>query len=452
MRLVFALPAAVLAALYGTAATAQTPPLYYCDPLRIYNYPGAPNCPTPWRVVSPATGSPQPYAARSAPETAAAPQSARPSFPALGDGLDDWCKTVALPSSVAICGEPELRALMIERQHAYDEAKARLTQDRQKALLADQNGWVKTYPQACGLSQDAPPSLPLAPAIKDCMAQAGRARIAYLRAYAGSSELARHAPATPGAPAPAVSAIRQITPEEAVEMSQQAASIYRKKVARIRALGDIAEPPPSEIASLSLAEAESALALLPALPCALDPFDAGVLGIMSPVAQLSTDRSFGHDAAYRIREDTEMVAAIMDDVAYLGTDAFGRHSGGPTSDVIVKEKAVLADPVAYARKLCFDAYWLRELRTEITIAGLPAEADAQKQLLNDEITEDNRRSAIVYETPAQRQYYADWMAAIDKFQASTHSQSAQSQLNADLADAKRRFCETGQEPRTWVCQ
>lgn len=135
-----------------------------------------------------------------------------------------------------------------------------------------------------------------------------------------------------------------------------------------------------------------------------------------------------------------MVAAIMDD-------------GSPTSDEIVKEKAVLADPVAYARKLCSDAYSLRELRTAITIASLPAEADAQKQLLNDQITGDNRRSSIANETPAQRQYYADVKAATDRLQATGYpvSQSAISQLNADLADAKRRFCETGQEPRT-LCQ
>ena len=447
---------------------------------------------------------------------AAAPARAAP--PMLGDGLDDWCAKVRLPSSTAICSHPELRSLAIERQHAYDEVRARLSPEQQKALLADQNGWVKTYPQACGLSQDAPPSLPLAPAIKDCMAQAGRARIAYLRGYAGQapagaapapaaarpvparqgsaaealakgreagsredypeamrwfrmaadqgdarasynigvlyergwgvaqdyseamrwyrkaadqgdvraqfnigglyhngwgvaqndaeatrwyrmaadqgdaagqnnvgvayshgwgvaqdyseamrwyrkaanqgnpgaqfnigvlyhggwgvaqdedqarawitkvatsgSEEARNwlathpfAAATPGPPAPAVSAIRQITPEEAVEMSQQAASMpkesskdvyeecrewaqhfsdWRRDVrgegrtdvsndtlAVCRAVAANAEPPPGKIAPLSLAEAKSALALLPAVPCALDPEEAGVLESMS---------------------------------------------------------------------------------------------------------------------------------------------------------------------------
>ena len=105
---------------------------------------------------------------------------------AHADPFDDWCKTAHLPSSIAICSDPELLALTRERQQAYEEAKARLGTEQQKMLLADQNAWVRSYPRACGLT-DAPPSLPLSPEIKDCMAQAGRARIAYLKAYGGTS-------------------------------------------------------------------------------------------------------------------------------------------------------------------------------------------------------------------------------------------------------------------------
>ena len=103
---------------------------------------------------------------------------------ARADPFDDWCKTARLPSSIAICSDSDLRALAQERQHAFDDTNAKLSPDQQKALLADQNGWVKSYPLACGLARDVAPALPLAPAIKDCMAAAGRARIAYLRAYA----------------------------------------------------------------------------------------------------------------------------------------------------------------------------------------------------------------------------------------------------------------------------
>lgn len=113
------------------------------------------------------------------------------------DVLDEWCKTVSLPSSIAICSEPELRDLAIERQHAYDEAKAKLTPEQQKALLGDQNGWVKSYPVSCGLSLNVPPPLPLAPAIKNCMAQAGRARIAYLRGYGSGQNIAATQTAPP---------------------------------------------------------------------------------------------------------------------------------------------------------------------------------------------------------------------------------------------------------------
>jgi uncharacterized protein len=105
-------------------------------------------------------------------------------FSARADSLDNFCKTALLPSSIAICGDPELRALAVERQHAYDQAKAGLGSAARAALLADQNGWVKTYPMACGLRADMRPTLPLSPEIQQCMAHAGRARIAYLRTYA----------------------------------------------------------------------------------------------------------------------------------------------------------------------------------------------------------------------------------------------------------------------------
>jgi TonB family protein len=101
--------------------------------------------------------------------------------------LDEWCAQVKLPSSIAVCSDGELRALATERQRAYDEARARLNLEQQKALLADQQGWVASYPPACGVARDVAPALPLSPAIKDCMIQAGRARIAYLKAYGATA-------------------------------------------------------------------------------------------------------------------------------------------------------------------------------------------------------------------------------------------------------------------------
>ena len=104
-------------------------------------------------------------------------------FPAAAAPLDDWCAQVTTPSSIALCSDAELRALAIERQHAFDEARARVGEPRYGALLADQKAWVASYPKACGVASDVTPSLPLAPEIRDCMARAGRARIAYLNLY-----------------------------------------------------------------------------------------------------------------------------------------------------------------------------------------------------------------------------------------------------------------------------
>jgi hypothetical protein len=106
-----------------------------------------------------------------------------PSFAALHDGLDGSCKGVTLARTIALCSDADLRILVKEQQRAFDEAGSRLSSDEQKALLLDQDRWVKSYAQACGLSAEVMPSLPLAPAIRDCMWRAGLERLLYLRAF-----------------------------------------------------------------------------------------------------------------------------------------------------------------------------------------------------------------------------------------------------------------------------
>jgi uncharacterized protein YecT (DUF1311 family) len=113
-----------------------------------------------------------------------------PMWHAQASAFDDWCKTAKLPSSIAICSDPELQALAEERQNAFDEAKSRLDPGSHAALVEDQKGWVGSYSRACGIAPNVAPSLPLAPPIKECMARAGRARIAYLRAYVGAEHTA----------------------------------------------------------------------------------------------------------------------------------------------------------------------------------------------------------------------------------------------------------------------
>src|SRR5678809_1407964 len=45
----------------------------------------------------------------------ACPMSAASAAP-----LDEWCAQVTLPASIAICSDPDLRVLAIERQRAFD--------------------------------------------------------------------------------------------------------------------------------------------------------------------------------------------------------------------------------------------------------------------------------------------------------------------------------------------
>ena len=186
MRLRHALVLFAAAMLAASTADARTSPVfdYYCEAWHAY-YPAVLVCPVPWRLAV------MPHAlarVRARPPHLGAPQStartmARARFRAIGDGLDRWCSRVKLPSSIAICSDATLRALALERQRAFDLARSRLPPARRKALLANESAWVKTYSVACGLSRVAPPALPLSPSIKNCMAEAGRDRIAYLQTY-----------------------------------------------------------------------------------------------------------------------------------------------------------------------------------------------------------------------------------------------------------------------------
>lgn len=106
--------------------------------------------------------------------------------------LDEWCAQVTVPSSIAMCSDPDLRALAIERQHAFDGARTRVGEARYGVLLADQKAWVASYPKACGITPDVAPSLPLASQVRDCMARAGRARIAYLKGYGISTSVSSY--------------------------------------------------------------------------------------------------------------------------------------------------------------------------------------------------------------------------------------------------------------------
>jgi hypothetical protein len=116
-------------------------------------------------------------------------------------GLAFDCAGVKLPSSIVICGDPELIRLADARQQAVFDAQARLNDQQFKALMADQKAWVRAYATACGVPPERPPPFPVPMAVIECFEHAGQARIAYIRAYGAASAATAQAAAIP-APRP----------------------------------------------------------------------------------------------------------------------------------------------------------------------------------------------------------------------------------------------------------
>ena len=84
-----------------------------------------------------------------------------------------------LPSSIVICGDPELIRLADARQQAVFDAQARLNDQQFKVLMADQKAWVRAYATACGVPPERPPPSPVPMTVIECFEHAGQARIAY---------------------------------------------------------------------------------------------------------------------------------------------------------------------------------------------------------------------------------------------------------------------------------
>lgn len=105
------------------------------------------------------------------------------------------CAGVKLPSTIVICGDPELMRLADERQEAINEARGRIGEEAWPRLWDDQKDWVRSYATACGVPPDRPPPIPVPLATKACFKSAAQARIAYLRAYGlGTADAAVIAP------------------------------------------------------------------------------------------------------------------------------------------------------------------------------------------------------------------------------------------------------------------
>ena len=147
-----------------------------------------------------ASNAEAPLSASATPAPMNAPSAASPApAPEVATGSLFDCSNITLPSTAVICGDPELRRLAAERQAAFNEAMARLGSAQQKELLADQTGWVRSYATACGVPPNRPAPDPVPSAVKECFEQAGRARVAYLRAY-GAPLAAPPAAKPPAAP------------------------------------------------------------------------------------------------------------------------------------------------------------------------------------------------------------------------------------------------------------
>jgi len=53
------------------------------------------------------------------------------------------CTGVTKPSTIVICSDPDLMRIADERQDAVNEARARLTDEQFRVLMADQAAWVR---------------------------------------------------------------------------------------------------------------------------------------------------------------------------------------------------------------------------------------------------------------------------------------------------------------------
>ena len=202
------------ASVVGWAGSAHAAAGWYCDPLHGF-YPAVRSCPHSWRwaVQDQSSQTPEAEAVSPAPkppaDTGGLPTfQAPPSF-ARGDQLDEWCKGKTTAINFAVCSDDELRKLALERLRAFNEANARLPADQQKVLTADQNGWALSYPQACGFSTATPPALPLASSVKECLADAGRKRLSYLRSYGLAAATDAPSPAAGATANPATASASQ---------------------------------------------------------------------------------------------------------------------------------------------------------------------------------------------------------------------------------------------------
>jgi hypothetical protein len=210
------------------------------------------------------------------------------------------CQGSITALNMAICTDNDLRVAAVQRLHAFDDAKARLTSDQQKTLAADQNGWAMSYAQSCGLHADVAPTLPLAPSVKECLAHAGQQRLAYLRSYGTPAASSQTTPAAnPGSAASSAASPSTPGPGPSAVSSDTASAVQQ-----------VTEPPaqPAETLPMSAPPANS-----PSAPDA-KPSTPAAATVSCTTASRASANPFGGDAripAFGTLQGKTMAASVL---------------------------------------------------------------------------------------------------------------------------------------------
>jgi hypothetical protein len=122
-----------------------------------------------------------------------------------GASQEHPCVRPQEPFVIALCSDPELRALADQRPAAMVATWSRLSPEDQRRFRSEQLAWRETTARTCGVASSPPP---LSVAVKDCLKRAEIARTEFLRHYTtmGTGSVAMpEAPAQlPVAPVPAI--------------------------------------------------------------------------------------------------------------------------------------------------------------------------------------------------------------------------------------------------------
>jgi TPR repeat protein len=109
------------------------------------------------------------------------------------------CTGAKLPWDLVVCSDPELRSLADQRLQAFEAAENRLNPTQIDQLREDQSTWVRSYSASCGVPANRPVPHPIPSSVIECFRDAGKARLAYLRAYGRQADAAPSAPSQTGA-------------------------------------------------------------------------------------------------------------------------------------------------------------------------------------------------------------------------------------------------------------